>query len=126
MFLKCESFILKLSQNFENRETFSRPVLIIVPSIVDKVCSTKPNTAMTKTKEILSGLPKHLPTKIICEVFNLNPATFKVLLHRARRLGIEMPARKRLARRYYYDVDAFANWIWENADKLRGQFGKGE
>ena len=79
---------------------------------------------MTKTKEILSGLPKHLPTKILCEVFDLNPATFKVLLHRARRLGIEMPARKRLARRYYYDTDAFADWIWQHADKLRGQFGK--
>jgi len=26
---------------FPTRETFSRPVLIIVPSIVDKVCSTK-------------------------------------------------------------------------------------
>ena len=78
---------------------------------------------MTKeTKELLSGLPKHLPTRTLCEVFDLNPATFKVLLHRARRLGIEMPARKRLARRYYYNVDAFADWIWQHADRLRGHF----
>jgi hypothetical protein len=77
---------------------------------------------MKETKEILSELPKHLPANPICDVFDLNPSTFKVLLHRARRLGIEMPARKRLARRYYYNVDAFADWIWENADKLRGQF----
>jgi len=78
-------------------------------------------------KEILSGLPKYLPSKTLCEVFDLNPATLKVLLHRARHLGIEMPARKRFARRYYYDTDAFAAWIWQNADKLRVrfQFGKG-
>jgi hypothetical protein len=93
--------------------------------LFDKFYSTKTTTAMTKqTKEILSGLPKRLPAKILCEVFDLNPATFKVLLHRARRLGIEMPARKRLARRYYYDTDAFADWIWQHADKLRGQYEK--
>jgi len=77
---------------------------------------------MKETKEILSGLPKHLPFKPLCELFNLNPATLKVLLHRARRLGIEMPARKRLARRYYYSVEAFADWIWQHADRLRGHF----
>jgi hypothetical protein len=33
-----------------------------------------------------------------------------------------MPARKRLARRYYYSVEAFADWIWQHADRLRGHF----
>jgi len=74
------------------------------------------------TKEILTALPKHLPAKTLCQIFDLNPATFKVILHRARRLSVPMPARKRFGRRFYYDVHAFADWIWRYADVLRGDF----
>ncbi len=63
-----------------------------------------------------------LSARQLCAAFGIPEVSFRILLHRARKLGIPMPSRRRLGRRYLYDVKAFSEWAWEHADALRGEF----
>ncbi len=79
-------------------------------------------TSINMTTNKLQNLPSVLPANGICEVFGINPTTFRVLMHRCKKRGIPLPPRRRVMRRFYYPVNEFAQWLWTHGEKLRGFF----
>ncbi len=78
------------------------------------------------TKLDLQSLPSVLPAEKLCEIFAINPQTFRVLMHRCRKLGVPLPPRKRILRRYFYEVNAFSSWLWTHGEKLKGKYESNE
>ncbi len=82
------------------------------------------NTITKKSELDLQNLPSILPADKLCALFSINPQTFRVMLWRARKVGVPMPPRKRILRRYFYPVDDFARWLWQYGERLHGEYSK--
>ncbi len=70
----------------------------------------------------LEKIPPFVPAKTVCQIFGIHEATFRVLLWRARKKGIPMPPRRKLSRRFIYDLHGFARWAWEYGERLAEEF----
>lgn len=55
----------------------------------------------------------------IANALRLSAYTLKGKLVMAKKMGVPLPERRRVAKKYFYKITDFVNWLWENGERLK-------